>query len=420
MLMPPVLIIGAGLAGYTVARELRKLDKSLPLTIVTADDGGFYSKPMLSNAFAQKKQAAQLLTQTAAQMAAQLDAQVMTQALVHSIDPARKTVATSAGELEYGKLVLAVGARPIRLEIAGDAAQQVMSVNHIGDYALLRRRIDEATARASAGIARITILGAGLIGCEFADDLAGGGHRVSVIDPSPAPLFALAAPALSLGLQQALTGMGVALHLGTTAASIDRTEGGLRVTLANGKIFDTDIVVSAVGLRPDITLAQGAGLHAKRGIVIDAFGRTSAPDIYALGDCAEYTEENGNSRPLPYIAPLMSAARAIAKSLAGQPTAIDLKPAPVLVKTPSYPLALLPPVPGAKGMWHVETDAARTICRHYDEQQIMTGFGLSHHEAALRQKLLADLSSTRIAESLAAAVAEAVEEAVAEAPGSVQ
>src|SRR3569623_1803726 len=217
-----------------------------------------------------------------------------------------------------------------------------------------------------------------------------------MIDPSPAPLSALAAPALSLGLQQALIRVGVALHLGTTAASIDRSTDGLRVTLADGKTFDNDIVVTAVGLRPDITLAKSDGMHTKRGIVIDSFGRTSAPDIYALGDCADYAEVNGSSRPLRYIAPLMSAARAIAKSLAGQPTAIDLKPAPVLVKTPSYPLALLPPVPGTKGAWQVETDAARTICRHYDEQHIMTGFGLSHHEAALRQRLLADLGSIKV------------------------
>src|SRR3569832_2992607 len=89
---------------------------------------------------------------------------------------------------------------------------------------------------------------------------------------------------------------------------------------------------------------------------------------------------------------LKSAARANAKSLTGQPTEIDLKPAPVIVKTPSYPLALLPPAPGAAtGTWHVESDEARTICRHYDEQHVMPGFGLSHHEAALRQRLLAVL-----------------------------
>ncbi len=76
--MRPIIIIGAGMAGYTAARELRKLDKTVPLTIVTADDGGFYSKPMLSNAYAQNKLPAQLVTQTRDQLAAQLDATIMT------------------------------------------------------------------------------------------------------------------------------------------------------------------------------------------------------------------------------------------------------------------------------------------------------------------------------------------------------
>ena len=84
--MNPIIIIGTGLAGYTLAREWRKLDKSTPLTLLTSDDGGFYSKPMLSNAFAQKKQAAQLVTQSATQMAAQLDAQILSGEQVEAID----------------------------------------------------------------------------------------------------------------------------------------------------------------------------------------------------------------------------------------------------------------------------------------------------------------------------------------------
>jgi hypothetical protein len=90
--MNPITIIGAGLAGYTVAREFRKLDKSAQLTIVTADDGGFYSKPMLSNAFAQNKQAAQLVPQTAAQMASQLDARIVTGTKVSEIDTAAAAI----------------------------------------------------------------------------------------------------------------------------------------------------------------------------------------------------------------------------------------------------------------------------------------------------------------------------------------
>lgn len=387
--MKPITIIGAGLAGYTVAREFRKLDKITPLTIITADDGGFYSKPMLSNAFAQNKLPAQLVTQTAAQMAAQLNAQVLTGTQVTGIDNVNGTIDSSTGTRDYGRLVIAVGAQPIRLNIDGDAADQVLSVNHVADYAIFRSRISSA--------ARVAILGAGLIGCEFADDLAGAGHTVTLIDPNPLPLAALAAPALSQGLQTALETRGISLRLGTTAARIDRTPAGLRITLADGKAFESDIVLSAVGLRPDLTLAKATQLSTGRGILVDAFGQTSAPGIYALGDCAEYMIAPGSTQILPYIAPMMTAARAIARTLSGEPTRIEIKPAPVIVKTPCYPLALLPVSLHATGagQWHAETENGRTICRFYDAQGVMTGFGVAPQEAAVRQLLLAGLGMAR-------------------------
>jgi rubredoxin-NAD+ reductase len=97
--MKPVAIIGSGLAGYTVAREFRKLDKTTPVLIITGDDGGFYSKPMLSNAFAQGKTASHLRSQTADQMAAQINATILTRTQVRGIDTTKQTVHTSAGNL---------------------------------------------------------------------------------------------------------------------------------------------------------------------------------------------------------------------------------------------------------------------------------------------------------------------------------
>jgi rubredoxin-NAD+ reductase len=389
--MKQLVIIGAGLAGYTAAREFRKLDKTTPLFVITADDGGFYSKPMLSNAFAQNKRAEQLISQTAAQMAQQISAKVMTGTRVLNIDTVSKTVDTTAGQFEYGKLVIAVGAQPVRLPIAGDAAAEILSVNHLDDYVRFRAALAKFDQPAGA---RVTILGAGLIGCEFADDLSGAGHAVTLVDPNPAPLAALAAPALSDGLQAALASKGVVLQLGTTAASVDRNGDAMRVSLANGTAFETDIVLSAVGLRPDLRLAQAAKLSTGRGIIVDETGQTSAPDVYSLGDCAEYTWD-GSTRTLPYIAPLMSAARAIARTLTGQPTAIDLKAAPVIVKTPSYPLALVPPPlhAAAAGYWESEQNGARMVCRFYDSAHVMHGFGVAPQEAAIRSELLAALGT---------------------------
>ena len=396
--MKPIIIVGSGLAGYTLARELRKLDKTVSLLIITADDGGFYSKPMLSNAFAQGKDAAQLVTQSTTQMAAQLGATIMTGTRVTAIDTANRKIETGAGAFEYAKLVLAVGAQPIRLPLQGDAADLVISVNHVSDYALFRNRLAQAPAGAGS---RVTILGAGLIGCEFADDLAGAGHKVTLVDPNPLPLAALAPAALSRRLHAGLAGRGVALRLGTTAARIDQGADGLRVTLADGGTIETDVVLSAVGLRPDLRLAQAAQLTTGRGVAIDVYGQTSAPDVYALGDCAEYTHhEDGSKRTLPYIAPLMTAARAIARTLAGQATPIELKAAPVIVKTPSYPLALMP-IPmalSASGTWRAAEHDGRTICRFHDGNGMLVGFGVAPHDASVRQQLLAELG-TRLIEA---------------------
>src|SRR5690606_38429952 len=388
--MKPIIIVGAGLAGYTVAREFRKLDKETPLIMITADGGGFYSKPMLSNAFAQNKEAQQLVTQGATQMAEQLNATLTTNVTVNGIDTQAKKIDTSSGVVEYDKLVLAVGAQPIRLDIKGNAAHRVLSVNHIDDYAAFREALRSSK---NASPVRVAILGAGLIGCEFADDLAGAGHAVTLIDPSTRALAALAAPALSAGLQAALAARGVHFRLNTVAESVDQADADLRVELADGSTVEADVVLSAVGLRPDLRLAHAAQLKTNRGIIVDAAGQTSAPGVYALGDCAEYAFPDGATRTLPYIAPIMTAGRAIARTLTGERTEIDLKPSPVLIKTPSYPLALIAPAPHlvAEGKWQDEIVNGKTVCRFYEADGAMAGFGVSPHDNAIRQELLGAL-----------------------------
>jgi rubredoxin-NAD+ reductase len=386
----PVVIVGAGIAAYGVAREFRKLDKSTPLMLVSRDGGGSYAKPMLSNAIALGKHAAQLVSHSAEQMAATLDARVLTHTEVAAIDSAARTITTAQGErIAYRDLVLALGAQPIRIPIEGDAAGQVLSVNHIDDYAQMRDRLAQLGRPA-----HVTILGAGLIGCEFADDLVAGGHQVTLIDPNPRLIAALAAPALSDALAQAWAGLPITLKLGTTALSVNHGDGALgsslTVGLADGCSVPADVVLSAVGLRPSIALAQAAGLETRRGIVVDQYGCTSTTGIYALGDCAEYRTAGG-SAVLPYVSPMLTAARAIGATLAGTPTPIELRNDAVLVKTPSCKLALAPPAPGARGAWVSTADGERTISRFLDEQGVMRGFGLSLHTPALRQALQAEL-----------------------------
>jgi rubredoxin---NAD+ reductase len=380
----PVIIVGAGMAAYSLARALRKRDPAIDVLIVTSDAGAAYAKPLLSTAMASGKDASQLITASAMQMGESLDLRVLTHAPVRSIDRGAREIDTAAGRFRYGSLVLAVGADPIRLPLGGDAAEDIVSINHIADYMGLRRCL--ATAGAQA---RVAIIGAGLIGCELADDLLSGGHRVMLVDPNARPLAALAAPALSAALVEAWSRRAMDLYMGSVVVAAHRSGSTIALELENGGRIDADIVISAVGLRPAAALAAQAGLQTRRGIVVDAYGRTSDPDVYALGDCAEYAI--GQGTVLPYVAPMLTAARAIAATLCEQPTTIAFKPEPIVVKTPSCKLALLPPPAGTAGEWRSNALDGRIVARFYDTDGIIRGFGLTEPTAILRQALVAEL-----------------------------
>ncbi|MFP5344439.1 MAG: FAD-dependent oxidoreductase [Gammaproteobacteria bacterium] len=376
--MHSIVIIGTGLAGYTTARELRKLDKDTPLTLVSADDGCFYSKPMLSNAFAQGKTAEQLATQDVAQMQVQLNATILAHTRVNSIDTARHTVTCDGKTLPYSKLVLALGADPIRAPLAGDAADQVLTVNDLADYARLRKALE--------GAKRIVIIGAGLIGCEFANDLCTAGFSVHVVDPNPAPLNRLLPEAAGAQLRAALGRTGAEWHANTKAVSVNRAHNGYRVTLADGAALEADVVLSAIGLKPRVLLAQQAGIKINRGIVTDRYLQTSAPDVYALGDCAEV-----EGLVLPFVMPIMHAARALARTLAGTPAPVVYPAMPVVVKTPAYPIVVSPPPAGVSGAWQVTEGEEGVRALFYDTQQHLHGFALTgkstSEKAALTQQL---------------------------------
>lgn len=378
MSRPPVVIIGSGLAGYTVAREFRKLDGEAPLVMLSSDHGGFYSKPMLSNAFAQNKDADALLGKSAVQMAEELKLEIRAHARVTAIDVARKQVTVNGETVPYGKLVLAMGADPIRLPLHGDGADAVLSVNDHADYRRFRAAIE--------GKKSVAILGAGLIGCEFANDLVGAGYSVHVIDLAPQPLGRLLPPASAAFMQRKLEAAGIVFHLGTTTQQVERAGEGFRMTLANGVTLAADAVLSAVGLRPRNALAESAGIKVNRGIVVNATLQTSDGDVYALGDCAEV-----EGRVLPFVMPIMHAARALAPTLAGTATQVRYPAMPVVVKTPACPAVVSPPDMGAQGEWQIEeaADGVRALFRGADGK--LLGFALLGTVAAEKNALAAQL-----------------------------
>jgi rubredoxin-NAD+ reductase len=333
-----VVVAGSGLAGYGVLRELRKLAPDALLTLITADDGHFYSKPALSTALAKGKAADTLVTTPAARMAAQLRLDLRAGRIVEAIDPAGRVLLTTGGPLPYDRLVLALGAHAIRPVLDGDGADRALSVNHLEDYRLFRERLAER--------ARVLIMGGGLVGSEFANDLAATGYRPIVVDPLAHPLGQLVPPAIGDAVRNALAAAGVEWHLAKRVVSIDRAGPVSRATLTDGTVIEADAVLSAVGLRPNTALAVEAGLEVGRGIRVDATGRTSDPDIYAIGDCAEY--RHGLAA---YVTPIMAAARAIAPSVLGTPTEIRFPTLSVQVKTTACPVVLLPAPYGTDGRW---------------------------------------------------------------------
>lgn len=376
--MPPIVIIGSGLAGYTLAKEFRKLDRESPLHIITRDDGDFYSKPMLSNALAKAKTAQTLVTANAEQMAEQLQATIWTRTEVTAIDVHRHTVTARGATVRYDKLVLAVGARPIRLSLEGDAADTVLSVNNLADYAAFRERME--------GARRIAIIGSGLIGCEFANDLAVAGKDVTIIGLAVEPLDRLLPPQAGRLLREALAAIGVSWHLGTSVKSVDHDGATYALRLMDGSLITADLILSAVGLQPALDLARNAGIATQRGIVVDRYLESSAPDVFALGDCAEV-----EGLVLPFVMPIMQTARALAKTLSGSRTTLSYPAMPVVVKTPAHAIAVSPPPPGIEGEWEVTvTDqGARALLR--DAQGRMVGFALTGGAVSEKQALTKDL-----------------------------
>ncbi|MDI9244093.1 FAD-dependent oxidoreductase [Marinobacter sp. CHS3-4] len=370
----PIVIVGTGLSGYTLAREFRKQDKETPIVMVTADDGASYSKPMLSTGFTKGKDPDELVQADVDKMEDQLGLTVKTYTTVTGVDVDAHELVLGDERLAYSKLVLAWGADVVRLSIAGDGQEHVFSINDLMDY--------RAFCKALSGGQKVAIMGAGLIGCEFANDLRNGGYDVDVIAPDEMVMPGLLPEAAAKAVQKGLTDLGVRFHLGTVVEHIASKGNGVRLTLKNGDELEADLVLSAVGLRPRKELAAEAGLKTERGIVVNRALESSAPDVYCLGDCAEV-----DGMVLPYVMPLMACARALAKTLAGERTEVAYGTMPVMVKTPCCPTAVCPPPGSAKGEWAIEADGqnVRALFKATDGE--ILGFAVTGDYAVEKQAL---------------------------------
>ncbi len=388
--MQPIVIIGSGMAGYTLAREFRKLNAEQELVMICADDAANYAKPTLSNALAGNKVPDQIALGNAEKMSTQLNMRIETDTWVKEIHPdSHEIILEKEGQTStqaYSKLILAVGANPIRLAIAGDGSDDIHVVNSLIDYRAFRDSLENCGTENCAD-KHVVILGAGLIGCEFANDLKHTGHKVTVIDLAPLPLGRLLPNHVATAFKQGLEEIGIQFVLGTTVEKVSKHEKqGYVITLANGQSLLADVVLSAIGLQPNITLAKNASINTSRGVLTNALLETNQTDVYAVGDCAEV-----NGTLLPYVMPIMQQARALAKTLSGQQTKVHYPAMPVAVKTPAAPLTVLPAPIGVDIDWETEELEDGMLAKATDSEGTLRGFVLLGPTAAKQRLTLTKL-----------------------------
>lgn len=357
-----VVIVGAGRAGWAVAQALRDQGYSGALTLVSACAADVYDKPQLSVAVARGLDPTALVRESAALAAARLEVRLRCHTHAVAIDAGAKRLRTTRGTLRWQRLVLAQGAEPALPAVL--PAALVWRINDLAAYQRLRAALADRPQH-------VAIVGAGLVGCELANDLALAGHAITLLDVQPWPLAAQVPAAASQRLLQAWQTLPIEFRGGVQVAGVERLAGAapgapaLQLNLKDCAALQVDQVIAATGLRAAGRLAATAGLafdSAAGGIAVSVDScATSVPGIHALGDCA--VVDGQASR---FIEPIARQARAIAHHIM-HGTGIAPEPAarPVLrVKTSGMPITVtgLPQVSLATaGAWHTETDTAQEL-----------------------------------------------------------
>lgn len=344
-----VVIVGGGQAGWAAVEAVRAQDAFVPITLVTACEGDRYLKPELSIAMRRHSSRESLVRETGVVGAARLGVRLMTETFAVGLSPARHQLRTTRGNLQYTSLILAQGARPALPEAL--PAHLCWRINDLDAWVRLRHHLGDAPKR-------IVIIGAGMVGCELADDFRTAGHQVILLDLQQAPLAALLPEQASGRLRAALEGAGVTFMGAAQVAGVTQLAGGAKsVALVGAPAIECDEVVAATGLITDTRLAVGAKLSINRGIVVDPLTlQTSAKDVYALGDCVSI-----HGMPCRFIEPIAKQAQAIASAITGHGDAAYSHSPPVIrLKTHSLPV-VLHGSPVSQGQWRVVSDTTKQL-----------------------------------------------------------
>ena len=365
-----IVIIGAGLAGWHVIDAIRAKDKDIPITLITADSGDRYHKPMLTMAISQKKSAADLVRATGIDAAEAANVKLLANTQVTDVDTTTQQlqlisalrsdpVYTNYATIGYDKLVLAMGAHPIFPKSLPE--ELVWHVNHIERFGQLQEKL-------ATGSQHVAIVGAGMVGTEIAEDLLKAGHQVTLIDLNDAPLSQMLPPKATSRIAQAVNSQGINFLGGYQVSAITRlSDGKLQVSyeaLASATDSSTaepieplivDHVIASTGLTVDDKLPTAAGVEFDRrtGIVVDAPTlRTSTANIYAIGDCMSI-----DGVPCRYVAPLRAQAATIADDVLGlEHNGYDHKPPMIRLKNKAISV-MVTGVPKATGNWQVKIES---------------------------------------------------------------
>src|SRR5574337_24775 len=275
-----VVIVGGGAAGYAAAQTLRRDGYQGPVTILSADRALPYDRPNLSKDYLAGTAQPDWIPLRSPAFYEDHRMDVRCDSRVIKLDPAQRTLTLSDGSrVTYGALLLATGAEPIRLTVPGATLPHVSVLRTLADCDAMIDRIGTAH--------HCVVVGASFIGLEVAASLRARGLEVQVVAPEAHPMERILGAALGDMVRALHESHGVVFHLGATVTKIEPD----RVRLSTGSELAADLVVTGIGVRPEVTVAKEAGLTVDRGVVVDGFVQTNVPNIYAAGDIARWPDQ---------------------------------------------------------------------------------------------------------------------------------
>jgi NADPH-dependent 2,4-dienoyl-CoA reductase/sulfur reductase-like enzyme/nitrite reductase/ring-hydroxylating ferredoxin subunit len=272
-----VVIVGGGAAGLAAAAALRRQGYENGLTLVSADDVAPYDRPNLSKDFLAGTAPAEWMPLRTDSYYADNHIELILEAAVGSLElPQKRIVLENGRVIGFDALLLATGSSPVRLPLPGATADNVRYLRSMADGRDLLARAEAAR--------QVVVLGMSFIGLEVAASLRMRGLEVHVVGRERMPMEHTLGTEVGALLREVHTAHGVQFHFGTTVQGIE----GRRFTLSDGTVLEADFMVAGVGVRPNVELAQHAGLAIDRGVVVDQYLETAASGVFAAGDIARW------------------------------------------------------------------------------------------------------------------------------------